>query len=152
MQEEKHCYAVVRRLNSFAGIGKIKTAATMISDAQNVFICGNGGDAILASHFAVDLMKFGRIAAWSLANDIAMTTMIANDFGYEQTFSYQLIKYATCNDLLICLSTSGASPNILAAAKMAYDLGMKIIAIIGARGAEQPQWQKCATVIIAPGE
>lgn len=150
--QDQHCSAIGQNLNAFGGAEEIKRAAAMIRDAQDVFTCGNGGDALLASHFAMELMKFGQASAISLASDMAMTTMIANDFGYENIFRYQLIKYATCNDLLICLSTSGVSPNILSAAEIADSLGMKILAILGKQGAEDPRWPRGALVIPVPGD
>ncbi len=91
----------------------------LIRNARVVFICGNGGSASTAEHFATDLVKKG-IPALALSSNSSLTTMIANDYGYEKIFSKQLDVFGTKDDLLITISCSGKSPNIESALQVAY--------------------------------
>lgn len=83
-----------------------------IKKARFVFICGNGGSATTAEHFSNDLFSKG-IRTICLNSNIATMTMIANDFSYELVFMKQLQVLASPQDLLITISCSGTSPNIL---------------------------------------
>ena len=97
--------------------------------AKRVFIIGNGGSYANAAHIANDLQACG-IAAFTL--DAATLTATANDFGYEQIFERWLKVVAQKDDLLIALSGSGKSPNILAALAWADHIGMATARIFGA--------------------
>ena len=88
----------------------------LIKLARFVFVCGNGGSAATAEHFTNDLFSKG-IKAICLNSNTSIMTMIANDFGYEYVFSKQLELYADNRDLLITISCSGTSPNIVNAQK-----------------------------------
>ena len=97
-----------------------------------VFICGNGGSAAQAQHFAGEFIgKFLKdrdpLPALSLTSEIAAITSIANDYDYKYVFSRQLQALAIINDVLIVLSTSGKSPNCIEAIKTAEEIGMKVI-------------------------
>ena len=83
-----------------------------------VYICGNGGSAANAEHLANDLLS-RRIRAVCLSSNVSAITMIANDYGYEYIFSKQLEVLANPKDLLIMISCSGTSPNIVEASKIA---------------------------------
>ena len=87
---------------------------------SKVFVCGNGGSAANAEHFANDLISRG-VKATCLGSNVAVITMIANDYGYEYIFSKQLEVLADPDDLLIMISCSGTSPNILEAEKINID-------------------------------
>ena len=95
-----------------------------IKKADFVFVCGNGGSAANAEHFTNDLFSKG-IKAICLNSNVSIMTMIANDFGYDQVFSKQLVVYAKPGDLLITLSCSGTSPNIIKALIQANKMGIK---------------------------
>ncbi len=95
-----------------------------------VFLIGNGASATMASHFAADISKNGMIRAMSL-NDQALLTAIGNDNGYENVFSMQLYRYASKGDLLVTVSSSGNSPNIIKALHAAEDIGMNIVTLSG---------------------
>lgn len=82
-----------------------------IKKARFIWICGNGGSASTAEHLTADLVKKG-YPAICLNSNVSVMTMIANDYGYEEIFSRQLLAYATNRDLLITISCSGTSPNI----------------------------------------
>lgn len=101
-----------------------------VDDANRVYICGNGGSAANAIHMANDLVSVG-VRAHALCADIATLTAIANDYGYERVFSRLLKVYGESGDLLIALSGSGNSPNILKALEAAKELGMSSWLITG---------------------
>ena len=105
-----------------------------------VFICGNGGSATNANHLANDFLygispEIGKgMKVHSLCANVAVNTCLANDTGYENIFSKQLISLADANDILIVFSGSGNSPNVIEAVLMAKSLGMKTHAILGFDG------------------
>lgn len=99
--------------------------------ARRVYLCGNGGSAANAAHIANDLIACG-IPAHALTTDIATLTAIANDHGYEEIFVRQLRVFGTPRDVLIALSGSGRSPNILFAVDYAKQIGMPVYCIFGA--------------------
>ncbi len=107
---------------------------------RQVFICGNGGSAANALHIANDLIygvSMGRrpgVRVNALPSNVAALTCLANDCGYEQIFAYQLRTLAQTGDLLIVLSGSGNSQNILQALDAAAELGVKTAAVLGYSG------------------
>ena len=107
---------------------------------HQIFLCGNGGSAANAIHIANDFIYgAGRKAdrglkAIALSANSAVITCLANDVGYEHIFSEQLKVLASENDILIALSGSGNSPNILKALEQATSIGMKSFAILGYSG------------------
>jgi len=114
-----------------------------IKKEQKIFIGGNGGSAALTSHYVCDLSKGANInwdknnkryKAISLSDNISYITAIANDGNYEQIFKEQLINLANRGDILILISSSGNSKNILKAAKYAKESGLIVIGITGFNG------------------
>jgi len=107
---------------------------------RQVFLCGNGGSAGNAIHLANDFvygvaMKTGQgIRALSLSANPAVLTCLANDLGYDHIYSEQLAVQAQSGDILIVLSGSGNSPNILQALQQAQAMGVKTYAILGYSG------------------
>jgi D-sedoheptulose 7-phosphate isomerase len=109
-------------------------------DGRRVFICGNGGSAANALHWANDFLyavaKSGgkgiRISA--LPSNSSTITCLANDLGYDEIFSTQLVTKASEGDVLIALSGSGNSPNIIRALEMARQIKMKTFALLGYTG------------------
>lgn len=99
---------------------------------KNVFFIGNGGSAAIAIHMTADFMKNGGMRTVSLYNNSVMTCM-ANDYGYENVFSSPLELLAQEGDLLVAISSSGNSPNIVNAVKTAQKKGMQIITFSGFR-------------------
>lgn len=106
---------------------------------RKVLVCGNGGSAALAQHFAAymlhrfDLDRPG-LAAISLSSDNATLTAIANDTQFEQIFSKQVQALGQENDVLLVMSIGGNSLNILNAVKAAHDRNMRVIALTGGDG------------------
>lgn len=107
-----------------------------LSQRQRVFFAGNGGSAAEAQHFAAELlgrflMDRAPLPAMALHVDTSAMTAIGNDFGFEHVFSRQLQGLGQSGDVLVALSTSGRSKNILAAMRVARDLGISTIAMTG---------------------
>jgi len=115
-------------LTGFTRAIKIMTDASR-KQRKLIFI-GNGGSAAIASHQAVDYWKNGGINATSF-NDSSLLTCVGNDCGYENVFSVPIKCFAKPGDVLIAISSSGKSPNIINAVKAAREMGCKIITFSG---------------------
>jgi D-sedoheptulose 7-phosphate isomerase len=122
---------------------KLDRALALLLDAvlglRPVLICGNGGSAADAQHIAGELVgRFLRdrraLNVRALTVDTSVLTAWANDVGYETVFSRQVEAYGQQGGVLIALSTSGNSKNVIAAAKAAHGLGMKVVALTGLGG------------------
>ena len=115
---------------------------TCWNNGNQVFLCGNGGSAGNASHLANDFIygvamtKGKGIKAISLNANVSVLTCLANDVGYDSIFSEQLAVLANPNDILIALSGSGNSANIISAINEAKMLNVKSYAILGFDGGE----------------
>ena len=97
----------------------------LIKKAHIIWICGNGGSAATAEHFTADLIKKGYPAV-CLNSNTSIITMIANDYGYNEIFSRQLGIYGNKEDLLITISCSGNSENIINALLIAGIIKMDV--------------------------
>jgi len=95
-----------------------------------LFMAGNGGSASIASHITVDLWKNGGVRAQAF-NDSSLLTCLGNDLGYEQVFAAPLLYFARRGDVVVLISSSGKSPNMLAAARAARKRGCKLITLTG---------------------
>lgn len=110
-----------------------------LAGGGKVLACGNGGSAADAQHFAAELVNRFEInrpgmAAVALTHDASVITSIANDFSFDQVFSRQVEALGRPDDLLLLISTSGNSENIVAAACAANRIGMQTIALTGRDG------------------
>lgn len=97
---------------------------------NRVFFIGNGGSAGICSHLATDFSKNGGMRALSL-NDSTTLTCLGNDFGYEHVFSKQLEWHAQNNDIVVLISSSGRSPNVLNAVRSAKSCGCRVFTLSG---------------------
>ncbi len=97
---------------------------------KKVIIVGNGGSAAMASHVSVDLTKMCKIRAINF-NEADLLTCFSNDYGYENWVQKALSFYADKGDLLICISSSGKSMNIINGAKFAKKNGCKLVTLTG---------------------
>ncbi|CAL9336341.1 Phosphoheptose isomerase [Nocardiopsis dassonvillei] len=111
-------------------------AAPALTAGRRLFCCGNGGSAAEAQHLTAELT--GRfegerepLSAIALHADTSSLTAIANDYGYRQVYARQLRAHARPGDLLVCLSTSGSSENVLAAAEAAREIGVLCWSLTG---------------------
>ncbi len=105
-----------------------------------VFFVGNGASASIASHMAADFLKAGRMAALAFS-DPALLTCLANDLGYENVFALPIERHGRAADLLVAISSSGRSPNILRAVEAADRRFMMTITLSGF-GADNPLRQR----------
>ena len=123
----------------------IKHAANCISDSLlnegKVLSCGNGGSAGDAQHFSAELLNRFEIErpglpAVALTTDSSTLTAIANDYEYDQIFSKQILALGTNRDVLLAISTSGNSPNIIKAVQAAHERNMQVLSLTGNKGGE----------------
>ena len=110
-----------------------------ITSGGKVLSCGNGGSAGDAQHFAAEFVgRFERerpgLAAIALTTDSSILTAIGNDYDFNAIFSKQVQALGAPGDVLLAITTSGNSPNVLAAAQVAQERGMKIVALTGKGG------------------
>jgi D-sedoheptulose 7-phosphate isomerase len=104
-----------------------------------ILACGNGGSAADAQHFATELVgRFERerpeLPAISLATDTSLLTAVANDYSFEQVFAKQVRALGRKGDVLLAITTSGSSPNVLAAIAAAQERDMHVVALTGKGG------------------
>ena len=142
---------VFRRLRRGDGQGgeihraaALERAAAILAEAylrgSRIFSCGNGGSASIANHMQCDHVKGVRTATdlsprvLSLSANVELLTAIANDTGYENIFAYQLQSQSEPGDVLLAVSSSGRSPNIVQALTWAREQGLRTIAVTGFDG------------------
>lgn len=111
-----------------------------LQSGNKVLVCGNGGSAADAQHFAAELV--GRyeadrrgLPAIALTTDSSVLTSLGNDFGFEEIFSRQVSALGAKGDVLVGISTSGTSPNVLNAAKAALAQDLRVLAMTGSNAA-----------------
>jgi len=97
-------------------------------DRKTVYLIGNGASASMASHFAADLAKNGRVRT-EVFTDLSLMTAVANDINYESVFSEPLRWQMLKGDMLLAISSSGNSPNVLAGCKTALSLGGYVVTL-----------------------
>ena len=111
-----------------------------IKSNKNIFVCGNGGSAAIANHYVADYLKLLRTNTKlkpkfiSLVSNLELITAISNDINYDKIFSFQIESLANNKDLLIMISSSGNSKNLINALKIAKSKNMKIISFVGFNG------------------
>ena len=114
--------------------------AAALQVGRTLFVCGNGGSAADAQHFAGEMVgRFklrGRrpLPVLALTTDTSVLTCVANDFAFEEVFSRQVEAFAGPGDLVLGISTSGRSPNVLRALQAARDRGATPLALVGGDG------------------
>ena len=133
-----------------------KTALIMINtlkQGNKILICGNGGSAADAQHFATELVvRFEKnrkaLPAIALTTDTSNATACSNDFGFEHLFERQVEALGNKDDLLIGISTSGNSPNVIKAIEMANQKEMKVITLLGKDGGKIKDMNIDCSIII----
>ena len=118
-----------------------------------ILACGNGGSAADAQHFAAELINRFEIerpglAAIALTTDSSVLTSIANDYAYNLVFSKQVRALGMSGDMLLAISTSGNSPNVVAAIHAAHERDMRVIALTGRDGGEMARVLRDDDVLI----
>jgi D-sedoheptulose 7-phosphate isomerase len=127
-------------------LGKVGQAIEWFREARaqgrSIFVCGNGGSAAAASHFVTDMVKsasYGRSSRFrimALTDSVSTITAYANDVGYESVFVEQLKNFAEAGDLVMAISGSGNSPNVLRAVEYANSIGCRTLALTGRNGGQ----------------
>lgn len=149
--------AFERAVGDPAFVTAVTAIAGCIADAlragRKVMLAGNGGSAADAQHAAAELVgRFGRdrapLAAVALTTDTSALTAIANDYGFERVFERQLRALAQDGDVFVGITTSGSSPNVVAALKAAREIGIAAIGFTGLNGAGLRTL--CDHVLVAP--
>jgi D-sedoheptulose 7-phosphate isomerase len=117
----------------------IKTMVACLQGGGKIMACGNGGSAADSQHFAAELLnRFERerapLAAMALTTDTSTLTSIANDYRYEEVFSKQVRALGRKGDVLLAISTSGNSPNVMEAMKVCAEIGVRVVALTGKQG------------------
>jgi D-sedoheptulose 7-phosphate isomerase len=125
-------------------LDRVERATELLAKARDegrrIFVCGNGGSASTASHFATDMVKgasFGRdkrFRIMALTDSLPTITAYSNDVSYECVFVEQLRNFAEPGDVLIAVSGSGNSPNVLRAVEYAQSIGCRTIGLSGRDG------------------
>jgi D-sedoheptulose 7-phosphate isomerase len=140
----EYLQAVLRRIEP-AEIGRfIRTLLDARERSATIFFIGNGGSAATASHFANDLSigtnEYDKpFRAFSLTDNVPILTAIGNDFGYEEIFVRQLRALGKSGDVLIGISASGNSPNLLKAFEYASSIGISTVAITAFDGGKMKE-------------
>lgn len=140
----EHCGSTILRVASYM--------IDALKNGHKIIFMGNGGSAADAQHLAAELVgRFTRerkgLAAIALTTDTSILTAIANDYGYDQIFSRQVEALAQNGDIIIGISTSGNSPNILKAMEIASERGCVLIGFAGNKGGKLYQnTDLCITV------
>ncbi|MBL8534896.1 MAG: phosphoheptose isomerase [Betaproteobacteria bacterium] len=126
-----------------------KMVHCLMNDGK-IMACGNGGSAADSQHFAAELlnrfeMERPGLAAVALTTDTSTLTSIANDYDYVQVFSKQVRALGHAGDVLLAISTSGNSPNVIDAVKAAHDKDISVVALTGRDGGKM-------TGLLGPGD
>ena len=151
-----------KALNAFVenrdNVEKINSASSvMVESYKNngrMFSCGNGGSMCDAMHFAEELTgRFRKerkpLAAMAI-NDPSHLTCVSNDYGYDVVFSRYIEAWGNPGDVLLAISTSGNSPNVLLAVEAAKKKGMKVVGLLGKGGGKLKDMVDVALIIDSP--
>ena len=152
---QEHLQTIQRLID--AALPQIEQSGQIICEAlasgRKILLCGNGGSAADAQHIAAELVGCyeKQRRSWpavALTVDTSALTAVSNDLGYEQVFARQVAGLAQAGDVLIAISTSGKSKNVLRAAEAARESGCKIIALTGATA--DPLASLCDLTVAVP--
>ena len=146
------------RLERRASRAVAEAAEALVASLESggtVYFCGNGGSAADAQHLAAELagrylIERPAVAAVSLTTNSSVLTAVGNDYGFERVFARQLEGLGVVGDVLVAFSTSGRSPNVLAAIEAAHRLGMTVIGMTGLKGRRFAAL--CDIALVTPSE
>lgn len=108
----------------------VRFTSSVRSHARTVYLIGNGASASLASHFAADLAKNGQLHT-QVFSDVCLLTAVSNDIAFDQVYAEPLRRRGRPGDLLVAISSSGRSPNILRCVEVARELEMRVVGLSG---------------------
>ena len=140
-----------RELDAIERMARLVSAT--VAGGRTVFFCGNGGSAAEAQHLAAELVgRFvrdrGALPAVALSADGSVITAVGNDYGFERVFARQIEALGRRGDLLVAMTTSGRSPNILEAVRAARARGLAVIGMTGEGGAALAR--RCDAALVVP--
>ena len=140
----EHLTALLRTLDTEAIGAFIQTLLEARARGARIFFIGNGGSAASASHFANDISVGCQgwerpFSAMSLTDNVSILTAVANDYGYEHVFTMQLRSQMTAGDVVVAISASGNSPNVVQAIEYANVHGAMTVALTGFDGGRLKQ-------------
>jgi D-sedoheptulose 7-phosphate isomerase len=144
---------VLRHISREAIVDVVDELLENLRERRTVFLIGNGGSAATASHMMNDLNKFTivegmpRFRALALTDNMSLVTALANDLAYEDIFVEPLKNLLQPNDLLIAMSASGNSPNIVKAVEYARKIGARVVGFCGQPGGRLAQLADLKVVI-----
>ncbi len=146
------------RLERHATRAVAEAAEAIVASLESggtIYFCGNGGSAADAQHLAAELsgrylLERPALAAVSLTTNSSVLTAIGNDFGFERVFARQLEGVGVAGDVLVAISTSGGSPNVVAAIEVAHQQGMTVIGMTGLKGRDYTAL--CDLALITPSD
>jgi len=154
MQESVELFEAIRRELGPAISRGAEMMISVLRSGGKILICGNGGSAADAQHFAAELV--GRLQrdrkalpAIALTTDTSIITAVGNDYGFNKVFRRQVEAWGAPGDLLLAISTSGNSPNVLEAIAAAREQGMQVLALAGRSGGEMAGLSDLAVVMPA---
>lgn len=136
--------------------GVIEQFRAALREDRQIFVFGNGGSASNASHFATDLGKGSsdklsrRFRVLSLNDNVSWLTALGNDYAYDDVYLRQLMNYARPGDLVLVMSVSGNSPNVVKAVQWARANQLKTIALVGSKRGQLAEIADTAIVIDTP--
>jgi phosphoheptose isomerase len=136
----KNLFAALNKLNAKDLDKASKLIFEKIKNKKTIFVCGNGGSAAIANHYVCDFLKFFRQNTnykpkiVSLSNNVETITAISNDIDYKKIFSYQAESLCNKDDLILIISSSGNSKNIIDLLKYAKKNKIKTIGFCGFKG------------------
>ncbi len=149
----QYLFIVAKNVDLYEFKKVIKTLIEAYDQNKTIYFIGNGGSAATASHFSEDLSAVGRkcnkdiFKCISLTNNVPYITAVGNDYGYEHIFVKQLEGHFSEKDVLISISASGNSPNVIKAIKYANSMGGKTIGFLGFDGGKA--YDLCDISIVA---
>lgn len=119
--------------------GAVELLVGSLLNEGKILACGNGGSAADAQHFAAELVgrfeaERQELAAIALTTDSSILTAVGNDYSFDVVFSRQVRALGRANDVLLAISTSGNSPNVIEAIKAAHEADMRVVALTGKGG------------------
>ena len=129
-QYNKSIYELINNVNANLIEQSVQLIQRSIHNKSKVYIVGNGGSASIASHVSVDFAKVARVPS-STFNNSNLITCFANDYGYENWVVEAIKAYTNINDLIILISSSGTSKNIVNAAQYCKDNNIDLITLSG---------------------
>ncbi len=160
MEEVNIYFAELEEMIRAISLSQLEAVFRLLEDAYHhghrIFVMGNGGSAATASHFALDLAKntimpgAPRLKAISLTDHVPLITAWSNDTAYEHIFAEQLASLVEPGDVVIGISASGNSPNVINALRMAKQNNARTVGLLGATGGKIKDMVEA--YVLAPGQ